>query len=849
MKTPHKESKKIVLLDAHAIIHRAYHGMPDFASSSGEPTGALYGICTMLFRIIESFRPYQIIACYDLPGGTFRHEAYADYKGTRSDIEDNLKTQLNTSREIFEAFHIPILDAPGFEADDVLGTLVKQITENHPGEYQVIICSGDMDTMQLISGDDVIVFTLKKGLNDVVTYNEQAVIDRYNFSPRQIPDYKGLRGDTSDNIPGVPGIGEKIATDLIVNFKTLENMYQVLDTEGGEQQFLDAGIKPRIINLLREHREGAEFSKILATIRGDAPVMFDPHGEHFGDRADRGKIIEMFKKFEFKTLSNRLDSILGGGESNPHPSSQGEFTLSTIVEREITPEQQIIEDKLLFECGIMVWILDSNMTNPDRESIENYTGIHGDITKTHAYLTNELHAMGVMDIYEHIEQPLTAVIVKMQNHGVKLDKQFLSELSVSFHNQLKKLETEIYKMTGNEFNINSPKQLGEVLFEKMKIQDITHRTYPDVDINFTRQREGLAGAPAENSISHQDIKLSKIRLKKTKSGTYSTAEAELEKFRDHSPVIGKLLQYRELQKLVSTYIDTLPTYCDEQTRIHARFIQNGAATGRFASADPNLQNIPQRSSDGTEIRRAFIAEQGKKLLVVDYSQIELRIAAMLSGDEGLKQIFREGTDIHTGVAAKMFHVPEGEVTQAMRRDAKVINFGILYGMGITALQQNLGSTRAEAQAHHDAYFREFPKLRQYMDESVLQAKKLGYSQTMFGRRRYFPGLASHLPFIRAAAERAAINAPIQGTQADVIKLAMIHIDRRLSLENIEQYAHMIMQIHDELVFEIDPQYTDQVTEIIRDEMVHVFSRSFKHIITDVPLNISVGMGDDWASAK
>jgi len=808
MKKTLENKKKIVLLDAHAIIHRAYHGMPDFASSSGEPTGALYGICTMLFRIIETFRPYGIIACYDLPGGTFRHEAYADYKGTRSDIEDNLKTQLNTSREIFDAFHIPILDAPGFEADDVLGTLVSQITHDYPGEYQTIICSGDMDTMQLIKGEDVIVFTLKKGLNDVITYNEQAVIDRYGFRPSQIPDYKGLRGDTSDNIPGVPGIGEKIATDLITHFQTLENIYQILDTD--EQKLLDAGIKPRIINLLREHREGAEFSKILATIRSDAPVTFDPHGEHFGDRADRGKIIEMFKKFEFKTLANRLDSVLGGEskeQTSPQPSPE--------KEKEITPEEQAIENKLLFQCGIMAWILDSNLTNPDRETIENYTGISGDIVKMHTYLTSELHAMGVMDIYEHIEQPLTAVIEKMQNYGVKLDKQFLSELSTKFHTQLQELETEIYEMTGSEFNINSPKQLGEVLFDKMQIQ------------------LGIKG----------------LRIKKTKSGTYSTAEAELEKFREHSPVIAKLLQYRELQKLVSTYIDTLPTYCDDNDRIHARFIQNGAATGRFASADPNLQNIPQRSSDGTEIRRAFIAEQGKKLLVVDYSQIELRIAAMLSGDEGLKKIFQHGTDIHSGVAAKMFGVSESEVTTAMRRDAKVINFGILYGMGITALQQNLGSTRAEAQAHHDAYFREFPQLRSYMDESVLQAKKLGYSETMFGRRRYFPGLQSHLPFIRAAAERAAINAPIQGTQADVIKLAMIHIDARLVRENMEQYAHMIMQIHDELVFEIDPSHQDAIIDIIRDEMINVFERSFKHIQTDVPLTISVGMGDDWAGAK
>ena len=810
MKKSEIPRKKIVLLDAHAIIHRAYHALPDFATADGQPTGALYGVCTMLFRIIETFRPYQIIACYDLPGGTFRHEAFSDYKGKRGEIEDSLKQQLSTSREVFHAFGIPVIDAPGFEADDVLGTLAHQIHRDFPGQYQIVIASGDMDTMQLITGDDTVVFTLKKGLNDVVLYDENAVIERYHFTPASIPDYKGLRGDTSDNIPGVPGIGEKTGTELILKYQTLENLYHTLDNH--PEQLTADGFKARIVGLLQEHRESAEFSKILATIRLDAPVVFVPADHPWNITCDIDTVRAMLLKFEFKTLGNRLPGIL----SLDNSMDVSELENKTPAEP-VDPLQGLDSEtyhKLFAESQIMVWVLDSTLTNPDLETIQTYTGKKM-IQDIHTYLEHEITAMGVGDVYHHIEKPLMRIIHDMQIHGVVIDKEALFVASKNYHAKLEILEKEIHTMTGHEFNINSPKQMGEVLFEKMDI---------------TSGQKGL-------------------RIKKNKSGTYSTAEAELEKLRDLHPVIEKILQYRELQKIVSTYIDPLPTFCDSENRIHAEFIQAGTTTGRFSSANPNLQNIPNTGEHGTMMRQMFCAPVGKKLLVVDYSQIELRIAAIMSGDKGLCSIFAEGRDIHTGVASRMFQVEPDRVTSDMRRNAKVINFGILYGMGITALSQNLGITRKEAEEYHTKYFAEFPTLRAFMDGAVISARKMGYSETMFGRRRYFPQINSTLPFIRTAAERAAANAPIQGTAADIMKLAMIHIDNRLRTEHLHEHVHMIMQIHDELVCEIDPVYTEQISEIVRDEMIHVFERSYKNIQTTVPLVISLGIGDNWASAK
>ncbi len=801
MKNPDK--KTIILLDAHAIIHRAYHGMPDFSNSAGEPTGALYGICSMLFRIIETLHPYHIIACYDLPGKTFRHEAYTEYKGTRRETDTALVSQIIKSREIFDAFNIPILDAAGFEADDVLGTLVHQVLEHHRSEYTIIIASGDMDTMQLITGNDVQVFTLKKSLNDTVIYNEQAVIDRYGFAPHLIADYKGLRGDTSDNIPGVPGIGEKTGTDLIVNFGSIESLYETL--EKNPQALLDVGIKPRIISLLSEHRDSAEFSKILATIRTDAPVTFAVPEVSFLDGMHTETIEQFLITYEFKSLIPRFKTLVKNLHHHVGNTPEIISAESTISESVKIPDQSIIN-----ELGIMLWVVQSNHTNADWETICTVTG-KSDPDDIRTYLMQQLHETGLWDIYSNIEQPLIAILSEMKTVGVYIDTDILKKLSLQYHDRLEKLQTQIYEMTGETFNINSPKQVGEVLFEKM-----------------------MLGAGDK-----------KIKIKKNKSGGYSTRESELEKLRDLHPVIDILLQYRELQKLVSTYIDTLPSYADEHSRIHADFIQHGSTTGRFAGANPNLQNIPIRGTDGALIRTAFVAPAGKQLLIVDYSQIELRVAAIMSGDTTLIEIFKNGIDIHSGVASEMFGVPLDQVTGDMRRKAKTINFGILYGMGVTALGVSLGIPRSEAITYHDAYFAQFPMVKHYMEQTIAFAKKHKYTETLFGRRRVFNEISTGMPHIVAMAERAAANAPVQGTAADIIKLAMIHVHNRIIRENLQSEVVMIMQIHDELVFEINPSFADRASEIIRDEMEHVLERSFQSIKTDVPLSVSLNITDNW----
>lgn len=798
MKNP--EKKLIVLLDAHAIIHRAYHGMPDFTNSRGEPTGALYGICSMLFRIIETLHPYHIIACYDLPEKTFRHEAYSAYKGTRRETDTALVEQIIKSREIFDAFNIPMLDSPGFEADDILGTLVHQVLEQHRSDYRIIIASGDMDTMQLISADDVQVFTLKKSLNDTVLYNEQAVIDRYGFGPKLIPDYKGLRGDASDNIPGIPGIGEKTGTDLIVNFGSIESLYETL--EKNPEKLAEAGIKPRIVNLLTEHRDSAEFSKILATIRTDAPVDFAVPEVSFLESIHIDSIKKFLTDCEFKSLIPRFTSLV----ANLHNHTEN------VPDIYVEQNQQIIapDKAIINELGIMLWVWQSQYTNADWETITSVTG-KSDPDEIRIYLIKQLQESQLWDIYQNIEQPLIAILAEMKKTGVYIDTTILAKLSIDYHRRLDILETEIYEMTGDRFNINSPKQVSTVLFEKMMLAS--------------------------------DDK--KIKIKKNKSGGYSTRESELEKLRGLHPVIDKLLAYRELQKLLSTYIDTLPTYADEHSRIHGDFIQHGSSTGRFASTNPNLQNIPIRGTDGARLRDAFVAPKNKKLLIVDYSQIELRVVAIMSGDTTLIDIFKNGIDIHSGVASEMFGVPIDAVTGDMRRKAKTINFGILYGMGVTALGVSLGIPRSEAITYHDAYFAQFPKVRDYMEQTVVFAKKHGYTETMFGRRRMFGEITSGMPHIIAMAERAAANAPVQGSAADIIKLAMIATYNRIKSENLSEQVAMVMQIHDELVFEIDPSVADRASEIIRDEMEQVLTRAFKPIITDVPMSVSLTISDSW----
>ncbi len=782
--------KRLVLIDAHAIIHRAYHALPEFASSKGEPTGALYGLATMLMRLIADFKPDYIAACYDLPGKTFRHDAYEHYKAGRKKIDDALATQIGTSRSVFESFNIPIYDYPGFEADDLLGTIAKQF--QNVKDLEIIIASGDMDTMQLIDGERVKVFTLKKGINDTALYDEKAIIERFGFTPKQIPDFKGLKGDPSDNIIGVAGIGDKTATTLIKEFGTVEGIYKALKKD--KSAFKKIGITDRIVGLLEEHEEEALFSKTLAEIRCDAPIAFLLPDHTWQEGFSAPKVKELFTALEFKTLGERLMRLLGGGTVEK-PENKAENPQSDVVRTEEINEEEIKK------TGIALWVLNSDITTPTLEEILDYAG-----TKSFAEAKEKVFAdlkkEKLEHVYETIEVPLIPIIEAAQKYGILIDVPYFKKIGIAYHKTLAEIEKAIYAFAGRTFNVNSPKQLGEVLFDEMNLV--------------------VKG------------------LKKTAGGARSTRESELEKLKDAHPIIEKILEYRELQKLLSTYVDVIPLMVDKDNRLHTTLNQAGTTTGRMSSNNPNLQNIPVRGEFGKEIRRGFIAAPKHSFVACDYSQIEMRILAMLSGDKQLVAIFKDGKDVHTSVAALVFKVPEGEVTADMRRKAKVINFGIIYGMGVNALRTNLGGTREEAQTFYDNYFKALPTIRDYFEKVKNEALKKGYTETFFGRRRYFPGLKSKIPYVRAMAERMAVNAPLQGTAADVVKIAMHEIDTELSKRKLHDKIHLMLQVHDELIYEVAEDILDEARELIKKVMELA-------IETKLPLSANVSAGKNWAS--
>lgn len=803
------EKQTLVLLDSHAIIHRAYHALPDFSSSSGVPTGALYGLSTMLMGIIEKFHPDFIVACYDLPQPTYRHEAYEAYKGTRQKTDDALVEQLKSSRKIFEAFSVPIYDMPGFEADDMLGTIVHRISEtNKKGEtdIKIIIASGDMDTMQLIDGDKVVVYTLKKGIKDVVVYDELAVLERFGFSPLSLPDYKGLRGDPSDNIIGIKGIGEKTATILITKFKTIEGMYEALKKD--EAKFKkETGLTDRMMDLIKNGEEEANFSKMLATIRRDAPIKFSLPEKKWIDEVKIEKIEDLFREFEFRSLVVRVKEVFTKNGGKGHEVVES-------VKKEIPEEEKVLsmEEQLLAQkLTVGLWIIDSNKNNPSVDDVLFFTK-KDTLVEAEKVIVANLEKHKSLEVAEEIEWPLIPVVNLMKEVGVKIDVGYLKILAGEYHRQLSKLETKIWELAGNEFNINSPKQLGEILFNTLSL-----------------------GA-----------KSGKSKIKKTATGAMSTKESELEKMRDEHPIIAFVLEYRELAKLLSTYIDTIPTLVQKDGRLHATFILSGASTGRMASENPNLQNIPIKTELGRKVRNAFVAEKGFKLVAIDYSQIELRIAAMLSKDEKLIEMFKSGVDIHTGVASQVFKVKESEVTKDMRRKAKVINFGILYGMGVSALKTNLGGTKEEAQNFYNTYFETFTGLANYLNETKSEAERQGFTETMFNRRRYFNGFKSPLPFIRAMAERMAINAPIQGTEGDIVKIAMKNVYNYLQKEGLLGDVRLILQVHDELVYEVKEKLIEKVVPKIRKIMEAVFEGKETH---EVPVVTEVEVGDNWGEMQ
>ncbi len=781
--------KRLVLLDTHAIIHRAYHALPDFTGPDGSPTGALYGVVAMLLKIITDLRPDYIAACYDLPGPTVRHAVYEGYKATRAKTDDALSSQINRSREIFDAFGVPCYEREGFEADDLLGTIAHEMAGED--DLEVIIASGDMDTLQLVDDERVKVYTLKKGINDTILYDAKAVEARYGFTPALIPDYKGLRGDPSDNIKGIAGIGEKTATELIAHFGSIEEIYTKLKAKKGEEAFLKKGIKQRMIDLLREHEDDAIFSKELATIRLDAPIAFRLPEKSWHDGVDLAKVLALFDEFGFRSLRERARLALTGKGAEEGAELEAE---------------EAVDSHQLQEAAIMLWLVSSEFSNPSLADILAYTK-QRTFAAALPILEKKIGEMGrVKEVYEEIERPLIPILRGMEARGVLIDTKVLAELAKRYRADLIAMEARIYKAVGHEFNISSPKQLGTVLFDELGLK-------PE-------------------------------KQKKTAGGARSTRESELEKLREQSPVIGDVLEYRELNKLLSTYIDNLPPLLDSEHRLHAEFLQAGTSTGRMASQNPNLQNIPLHSERGKLIRNAFIAPKGSLLLALDYSQIELRLAAILSGDEKMCDIFRNGRDVHREVAAYVFHVAPESVDAEMRRRAKVINFGILYGMGVNALRQNLGTTTAEAHAFYEEYFGQFTALSEYLERTKGFARKHGYTETLFGRRRQFPEMKSPLPYVRAQAERMALNAPMQGTQADVIKLAMVRVDRYLREHGAREDAHLLLQVHDELVYEITKGRVEELAKEIKRIMEEVVPEEER---LGVPLTAEMKAGPSWGN--
>lgn len=794
--------KRIVLIDAHALIHRAYHALPGFSSSKGEPTGALYGLSTMIMRAIEELQPHSIFACFDLPKPTFRHIAYDAYKGTRQKGDDELIAQLIRAKDVFDAFTIERFELEGFEADDLIGTLVKKLKTEKDAE--IIIVSGDMDTMQLIEGQKVKVYTLKKGIQETQMYDEAKVIERYSFTPKQIPDYKGLAGDPSDNIPGIKGIGEKTATELLSHFGSIEKMYVALRKD--RQSFLDKGIKERIVKLLEEGEEEALFSKTLATIRLDAPIQTPDITTSWSDDFVPEKLTELFDALEFRSLKSKVANLGKETKDEDQVGSKKKVAEKMVKPKAVKQEATYESSRKFKEAQAMIFLLDSDKTDPSLEDILKFTKKES-LDEATIFLEDELHKESkLLNLYEKVDKPLIPFVEKMEEVGIKIDVPYFEKLSKEYHKTLSNLEQEIWQLAGREFLITSPKQLGEVLYDELQLS---------------------------------------AKIKKTAGGSRSTNADMLESMKDTHPIISKILEYREIQKLLSTYIDPLPKLIDSESRIHTHFLHTGAATGRFSSREPNLQNIPIKTDHGMLIRKGFVARDGFTLLSCDYSQIELRIAAILSGDENLLNTFKNGEDSHASVAARVFSVPLDEVTKDQRRIAKVLNFGILYGMGVNALKETLGSDRKTAQEFYDAYKIAFPQLTQYLEEVKIAAREKGYTETLFGRRRQLKMLRSPLPFIRAQGERMAINAPIQGTSADIMRIALIDVSNALRDEHKDKDILPLLQIHDEFIFEVRDGSMEIAKKIIVTTMERVLEKHKKES-SIIPLLVSADNGATWA---
>lgn len=891
---------KLVLVDGHSILNRAFFGIPDLTNSEGLHTNAVYGFLNILFKILDEEQPDYLTVAFDVHAPTFRHKMYDAYKGTRKPMAEELRQQVPLMKEMLTAMGVTIVEKEGYEADDLLGTIAKQ---SEAQGLEVSIVSGDRDLLQLASDHIKIrIPKTKRTGTEIEDYLAKDVVEKYQVTPLQFIDVKALMGDSADNIPGVPGIGEKTATALIVSYGSIENAHDHLEE-----------IKPnRAKQNLSEHYDMAQMSKELATIEIHAPIEYSLEDAKLGNLFSEEAYL-MCKRLEFKNMLSRFDidapknlaeehftfvtdkkqisdilkkakkaghigccllpgegiiteqlslfeqpkeqqviegmSIAFSEEDIYYLSAGTEVSAEELLEeiRELSGGQTKVsvmdlketlktlplpENDRYFDASVAAYLLNPLKNDyPYEDLAKDYAGLmipsKTDLLgkespvkakqakpeaflkyicymayipwKTRDRLLEELNNTGMQTLYDTIELPLVYTLSDMEKEGVHVDAEELKRYGEELAAQIAVLEKEIYEGAGETFNINSPKQLGHILFEKLEMP----------------------------------------YGKKTKTG-YSTAADVLEKLAVEYPLVSKILEYRQLAKLKSTYADGLANFIEEDGRIHTNFQQTVTATGRLSSTDPNLQNIPIRMELGRMIRKVFLPKDGYVFVDADYSQIELRILAHMSGDEMLIQAYREAQDIHRMTASQVFHTPFEEVTDLQRRNAKAVNFGIVYGISSFGLSQDLSISKKEAQEYIERYFESYPKIKEFLDGCVEKAKKDGYSVTMFGRRRPLPEISSSNFMQRSFGERIAMNAPIQGTAADIIKIAMNRVHRRLIDEGLK--SRLLLQVHDELLIEAAPDEVDEVKKILDEEMKGAADLS-------VELEIDTHTGKNWYEAK
>ena len=767
--------KTLLLIDAYAMIYRAYYAFirAPRMNSRGENTSAIFGFVVTFEDLLKRLKPSHIAVAFDPAGPTFRHEAFEQYKAQRQETPEDIRWAVPRIKQILQAMNVPVLEVPGYEADDVIGTIAHKAEQEG---FEVYMATPDKDYGQLVT--EHIFMYRPRHTGGFEKLGPQEVCEKYGLqSQSQVIDLLGLMGDSSDNIPGCKGVGEKTAVQLLQQFGSIDNLLANTDQLKGALQ-----------RKIQEQVEEIRFSRFLATIKTDVPIEFDAQALVYQER-NWELLAPIYRELEFNSLLKQAPTALKqpapkvGKKIRPQEATLDLFAdMNPAIEH--TMKQTSEEDDS--KARLVSYLLNPEVAyNPDQPV--NWEALEADTS--------------LWNLYQEVELPLSAILREMEQIGVRVDVPMLKQAEAKLNNELQTIEQQIYTSVGMTFNINSPKQVGEVLFDQLQLDD---------------------------------------KAKKSKTGQYSTSEEVLLALKPKHPVVGLILEYRELKKLISTYISALPNYINPTTgKIHTTYNQTVTATGRLSSSNPNLQNLPIRSERGQLIRQAVIPDEGCLFLSADYSQIELRLMAHFSQDPHLVQAFLSGQDIHAATAAKIFNVSIEEVTKEQRRQAKTANFGIIYGISPFGLAQQLDCSRSEAKALIDGYFAAFPGVIDYIEKQKELARQQGYAVTLFGRKRYLPDILSHNATVRSFAERNAVNSPIQGTAADIIKMAMVTIHRRLKEEGLK--AQMIMQVHDELNFNVPLNEVDKVREIVVSEMQHV-------VHLTVPLIADCGVGTNWLEA-